>query len=239
MTRVSTLELNLASRNVLVVAAHADDEVLGCGGTIAMHVARGDVVVVHILSVSDGSRSDEGQLGPESRRVSAHSAAAILGVSTLIVDNLPDNRFDSVSRLEIVQRIEQTVAAHRPTIMYTHSMSDLNADHCTTAEASITAARPYPGQSVEEILSFEVRSSTDWAEASGHSEGFNPNCWVTLSDDAVEHKLTALGAYNQEMRVFPHARSPQAISAQLVYRGSQVGWDAAEAFRTLRRIVPH
>ena len=220
---------------VVVIAAHPDDEVLGCGGTIARHAAKGDSV--HILFLADGvsSRQNTSEGASESRLEAACRAASILGAYPLSTLALPDNRLDSIVLLEIVQGVESFLAATKPTIIYTHHGGDLNVDHRIAHQATITAARPQPEYSVRAIYSFETPSSTEWAtSAIGHS--FVPNHFGDIGDYlSVKHE--ALVQYDAEMRAFPHARSFEAVEALQKWRGASVGLDAAEAFVCERVII--
>jgi len=224
------------SRNILVVAAHPDDEVLGCAGAIALHSLNGDDVNVLILAQGISSRSsgnDKKQL--VRLRDAAERANKILGASSLTFENFPDNRMDSVDRLDIVKTVEVHIENLNPSIVYTHHAGDLNIDHQITHAAVITACRPMPNNQVVTILSFEVPSSTEW-QAPSMSTAFQPNWYVDIGD-TLENKIQALNAYKLEMRAWPHARSIVAVEHLARWRGSTVGVDAAEAFMLNRQII--
>jgi len=226
-------------RSVLVIAAHPDDEILGCGGTISSHVESGDEVNVILVSEGITSRSQKRNREIDSVElndliISAQKANKILGVKNLDFLNYPDNRLDSIERLEIIKSIEEKVAKYHPEVIYTHHSSDLNIDHRIVYESVVTASRPIPNQCIKTILSFEVASSTEW-QPSGLFESFNPNWFVNISNH-LNKKLRALEEYSSEMRDWPHARSLEAIQYQSKYRGSQIGVEAAEAFKLLRMI---
>lgn len=225
------------SKTILVVAAHPDDEVLGCGGTIARHAADGDSV--QILIVGEGATSRQGSRNLtvqadtlEELQEAAKRAGEILGAREVEIVGLPDNRMDSLDRLDLVKIIEVRVEKHQPEIVYVHHAGDVNVDHRRLHEAVITACRPIPGKSVREILSFEVASSTEW-QTTGSAPSFNPNCFVDISEK-WDLKRLALEAYASEMRPWPHARSMEALEYLARWRGAQVGVQAAEAFCVLR-----
>lgn len=225
------------TRKVLVVAAHPDDEVLGCGGTIARHAAEGDSV--HILIVGEGetsrqtNRDSAGEVElVEGLAKAAERAGRILGANEVEIIGLPDNRMDSLDRLDLIKMIEMRVVKHKPEIVYVHHAGDVNIDHRRLHEAVITACRPMPGKSVRQILSFEVASSTEWQTA-GSAPSFNPNCFVDISEK-WDLKKQALETYAAEMRPWPHARSMEALEHLARWRGAQVGVEAAEAFCLLR-----
>jgi LmbE family N-acetylglucosaminyl deacetylase len=224
-------------RTILVCAAHPDDEVLGCGGTMARHVDQGDSV--HVLFVADGvgsrnAANAERERHLLDRREAARNAARIIGCEAPHFLDYPDQRLDTVPLLDITQSIETLLATIRPDVVYTHSGDDLNADHRLVSQATMTAVRPMPGQTVVAVYGFETLSSTEWAF---HSRGtaFRPNRFVGIAA-TLGRKLDALRAYRAEMRDFPHPRSYETIEALARLRGSAVGLVAAEAFIVLREI---
>lgn len=221
--------------NVLVIAAHPDDEVLGCGGTIARHTANGDTV--HILIVAEGAtsrRGNDSSEGLEELRNAARQSAEILGAQAPKLLGLPDNKMDTLPLLEIVQQIEQVVDDVKPKTVYTHHGGDLNIDHRIVHQAVVTACRPLPAALVQRIYAFETASSTEWGSPD-IAPPFNPVHFVDISGE-VERKKEALECYVMEMRDFPHPRSWDAIEAQFKFRGSSVGLAAAEAFQVVRQI---
>ncbi len=224
--------------SVLVVAAHPDDEVLGCGGSMARHRKRGDELSVLILADGVGSRfnqiADTSMLDVEARRQSAKRANTILGVDDLTLLSYPDNRLDAVPLFDIVQEIEQVIARKKPTIVYTHHAGDVNIDHRVAHDAVIAACRPQPSHPVRQLLFFETPSSTEWRPPASRPI-FAPNWFVDISDD-LALKLEALAAYGHELRGFPHPRSLAAIEHLARWRGASVGLAAAEAFELGRLI---
>jgi N-acetylglucosamine malate deacetylase 1 len=229
-----------AMDRVLVVAAHPDDEVLGCGGTIARHADGGDHVQVLIVAEGATSRQrqrDRGQSGDELSALAqaAQQAGVILGAKGVELLDFPDNRLDSLDRLDLVKQIEERITLHRPHVVYVHHAGDVNVDHRRVHEAVITACRPTPGHPVRRLLSFEVASSTEW-QPPGSAPAFQPNWFVDISAQ-WPRKREALAAYTSEMRPWPHARSLEALEHLARWRGAQVGVDAAEAFCLLRQLV--
>jgi N-acetylglucosamine malate deacetylase 1 len=229
------------SSTILVVAAHPDDEVLGCGGTIARHAEQGDAVQVLIVAEGATSRQqqrDRDQAADElsSLAAAAKAAGAILGAAGVELLDLPDNRLDSLDRLDLIKQIEERISCHQPQVVYVHHAGDVNIDHRRLHEAVVTACRPMPGQSVRRLLSFEVASSTEW-QPPGSGPVFQPNWFVDISAQ-WPRKRQALEAYASEMRPWPHARSIDAMEHLARWRGAQVGVEAAEAFCLLRQLVP-
>jgi LmbE family N-acetylglucosaminyl deacetylase len=215
----------------LVLAAHPDDEILGCGGTIARLRKAGEEVRVVILG--EGVTSRQGAPSDVDRelrelRAAAIAANAAVGVSDLHFEGLPDNKFDSLPLLDVVKRIERHVEEFHPVRIFTHSASDLNIDHKILHLAALTASRPLPGQSVRELFFFEVRSSTEWNFSDGGA-AFQPRSYWDISGTLAD-KQKALKAYQSEMRPWPHSRSLEAVEALARHRGAEAGVDAAEAF---------
>lgn len=227
------------THTILVVAAHPDDEVLGCGGTIARFTKGGHTV--HILIMADGESSrinTGGFIDPNllaTRNESASRACNILGCSSVTVLSLPDNRLDSLDRLNIIKKIEVFIYKYQPKTVFTHHSGDVNIDHRVLHDAVITACRPQPGNPVKELLFFEIPSSTEWRPP-GSSEVFNPNVFVDIST-TLKDKLNALGAYEKELRAFPHPRSIKGVEALAQWRGVTAGVNAAEAFVLGRKII--
>jgi LmbE family N-acetylglucosaminyl deacetylase len=216
---------------VMVVAAHPDDEALGCAGTIAKHVAVGDTV--HFIFAADGvsSRNQSTSTAVFEREAATNRAAGLLGVTSIEFLGFPDNRLDTVELLEIVRCLESRIACIKPNIIYTHHCGDLNVDHRQVHLAVLTACRPLPGSTVREIYAFEVLSSTEWSSAGDMP--FLPNHYVDITD-FLNKKMSVLEAYQFEMRPFPHSRSVEHVQALATHRGCSVGFAAAEAFMALR-----
>ena len=208
---------------VQVLVAHPDDEVIGCGGTIARHVKNGDTVQVVFLADGFGSRD-----GGNDRSNPASGAAKFLGCNPPIFLNLPDNQLDTLPLLDIVKKIETIISRFKPDIVYTHNFSDLNIDHQITHRAVMTACRPQPGFSVKELYSFEVLSATHW-QSQSMGVAFEPNYFVDISD-YIGIKIGALRFYDEEMRDYPHVRSYNSIANLSKFRGNTVGIENAEAF---------
>jgi N-acetylglucosamine malate deacetylase 1 len=219
---------------VLVVAAHPDDEVLGCGGTMARHAEAGDIV--HVVFLADGETSREGAGKDEimRREAAAGRAAEALGAQRPRFLRFPDNRLDSTPFLDVVRALEAEVAGLAPRILYCHHPGDLNVDHRVAARAVVTAFRPLPQSSVAEIRAFEVPSSTEWSFGVT-SAAFMPNLFIDITK-TFEKKLQALAAYAGETRPFPHPRSPEALESAAKRWGSTVGRERAEAFQIVRSV---
>lgn len=223
---------------VLVVAAHPDDEVLGCGATIARLAGEGKNV--HIAIVGEGITSRHADpKGADSNALKklhqqAENAASRVGAKDVVLFKLPDNRLDTVPLLDIVKLIEALVEKLRPVVIYTHHPGDLNTDHGIVNRATLISTRPMAGSSVRDIFAFEVPSSTEWAFQKVEP-AFRPNVFVDVSN-TLDAKIAAMACYESESRSFPHPRSPEALQVIAKRWGSVVGCDAAESFELVRSI---
>jgi LmbE family N-acetylglucosaminyl deacetylase len=224
--------------NVLVIVAHPDDEILGCGGTAVRLVAEGHEVHFAILGEGVTSRhpqrcdADANQLAELHRQ--AHAAAAKVGVKNIMLHKLPDNRLDTVPLLDVVKLVEGLVKQVKPEVIYTHHAGDLNIDHGIIHRAVLTATRPVDESPVREIYAFEVPSSTEWA-FQRIEPVFRPNYFVEITR-TIKAKIAAMECYQTEARKFPHPRSPEALQALAARWGSVVGCAAAEAFELVRSV---
>ncbi len=221
-------------KNILVIVAHSDDEVIGCGGTLIQHVKAGDNV--RIISFTDGvsSRKNFMKLDKKKRIDASAKAAKVLGAKWLARGEFLDNKLDCYPLIELVQFLEELKLEFEPDIIYTHGTSDLNIDHKKVFEAVLTAYRPLPSEKLMEIRSFEIPSSTEYSHKS-LSEVFSPNLFINI-EYTWKQKLKALKCYSQEMRKYPHPRSYKSIENLAKQRGSAVGLLRAEAFSIIRKI---
>lgn len=225
---------------ILVLAAHPDDEALGCGGSIARYADAGAQIHVAFLADGVGARLGGAQAGPHEqalheRRDCARAACAILGVASTSFADFPDNRMDTVALLDVARHVEALVAQHQPQVVMTHHGGDLNLDHRRVHEAAAVACRPQRGMPVRTLLCYEVASSTEW-QVPGSAAPFVPNWFVDISP-TLDRKLAALLAYADELRDWPHPRSVQAMRHLAHWRGATAGVDAAEAFVLARHLA--
>lgn len=228
------------NNSVLVVAAHPDDEVLGCGGAIVRHVRSGDHVAVLILAEGYTSRiagrvsTNHDQEKVQALAAATRRACAILGVTEVALHGFPDNRMDGVELLEVVKVIEAHLSRLQPAVVYTHHGGDVNVDHRVAYQAVVTACRPQPAHAVKTLLTFETPSSTEW-QPPFPGTAFTPNWFVDVSS-TLPAKLEALAEYEAELRDWPHPRSIQAVEYLARWRGAMAGLEAAEAFALAREI---
>ncbi|PIR82445.1 GlcNAc-PI de-N-acetylase [Candidatus Kaiserbacteria bacterium CG10_big_fil_rev_8_21_14_0_10_59_10] len=228
----------MSKQNILVIAAHPDDEILGAGGAIARHIEEEDNVRVLILGEDISSRAGvpRERIEREQKKLYACSQKALkfLGAGAPVQKSLPDNAFDSVPLLSVVHGIEAVMKEMQPHIVYTHHGSDVNVDHRITSDAVLTAVRPAKDGSVMEVRAFEVPSSTEWNFT---RPLFRPQVFVGLTEAQLKKKIAAMRAYRSEIRSFPHPRSAEYLEALARVRGGQAGFPAAEAFELVYRRV--
>lgn len=221
------------TKKVAAIFAHPDDEILACGGVLAKHVLAGDDVHIYILATGLASRGAVVSEQIQSLRDDAISAARELGVTKVKFGDFPDNAMDKVPLLEVVKAVEEFLTEFNASYIYTHHMGDMNIDHEVVCRAVLTAARPLPGRGDLVILAGEINSSTEYAAQP--MPPFRPTEYVNITS-VLEKKIKAMAAYKGELREWPHPRSLKALEHQARNRGAQAGFEAAEAFATLRRI---
>ena len=223
--------MNFKFSNILVVAAHPDDEVLGVGGTIPLIKRSGGRVSV--LIVTDGS-STQYRNNPEilkSKQEQAQSANEILGTDELIQWDFPDMRLDTVEHCKLNRAFERLIAERKYDAVFVQNSNDVNLDHQIIHRSVLVATRPFPGQSVSALLGYHVNSSTEWG---GRTQAtvFCPNYFVDVSS-TIDTKIAAMECYVDELRPLPHPRSLEAIRQRAAVFGHEVGFHFAEAFKLL------
>jgi len=221
---------------ILIVAAHPDDEVLGCGGTVSNLIKKGHKAYTLILGEGVTSRDEKRDRNKrkaslDKLKKEAIKANKILGIKDVFLYDFPDNRFDTVAFIDIVKVIERVKKDIKPDIIFTHYENDLNIDHQIVYKAVITATRPLPNETVKDIYSFEVLSSTGW----NYPHEFHPDAFFDITN-TLKNKSIAMKVYKSELRRFPHQRSIDGIRVRSMYWGMQTGLAYAEAFKTVRTI---
>lgn len=222
-------------KKILAVVAHADDEVLGAGGTIA---ALSEDNEVYVLIVTDSCSSQyagqDVQKIIKEKKICAIKANNLLGVKKVFFGDLPDMCLRETPHTKINAVAEKYIDEIKPQIILTHHFGDVNLDHREVYKSVMVAARPTQYTSVERIYTFEVLSATEWQSTDIHY-AFVPNTFIDISD-TVEKKIAALKEYRQEIREYPHPRSAEAIQNLAKFRGQSVGVRYAEAFCLLRDV---
>lgn len=223
---------------ILVVAAHPDDELLGLGGTIRRLADSGKEIHAVILAEGITSRANKRDEADRTEldmlKEDAKKAADIVGYQSIDFHDFPDNRMDSVDLLDIIKVVSGFVEKYNPDTIFTHHHGDLNIDHRRTCEAVLTACRPTEGNGVKRIYAFETPSSTEWNYT--YNEPFCPNVYFDVTD-TFEAKIKGMACYRSESTSYPHPRSAEALRSLGRYRGSNVGFEMAEAFMLLMECI--
>lgn len=216
--------------NVLIVAAHPDDEVLGCGIAIQYHIARGDQVTVLIMTSDDKIRYND----PTKLYVDIKNAQTLLKFHYLDLRSYPDQGLDTIRLTELAQAIEAAIEKDFIEIVYTHHYGDVNKDHRLTYEATITACRPTPTCQVKELYAYWVPSSSEWMSYDDNNS-FKPSFIIEATEDQLNNKIEAMKAYESELREYPHPRSIKGIRVTAEFFGMQFGKKLVEPFQQLYR----
>ncbi|WP_121628217.1 PIG-L deacetylase family protein [Poseidonibacter antarcticus] len=224
------------NKKILIVAAHPDDEVLGCFGTVARLIKEGYEAYTLILGEGKTSRDEHRIIENKKDEIEIlnteiQNANDAIGIKKVFVESFADNRFDSVDLLDIIKVISKVKDEVKPDIIFTHYEHDLNIDHQITYKAVVTATRPMSEECVKEIYSFEVLSSTEW----NYPLSFSPDVFFDISD-TIELKLKSMEKYTSELCQYPHPRSLEGIELNAKYQGMRVGKKHVEAFKSVRVI---
>ena len=230
---------SLNKNRILVISAHPDDEIIGCGGTIARLSEQGHDV--HILILGEGITSrqnkrntNRAKLDLTKLKLQSEKAGKIIGAKEIKVLNFPDNRFDNVNLLDIIKAIESVKNEFCPQIIFTHYANDLNIDHRLTFQATMTACRPLKNETVTQIYSFEILSSTEWQY--NKQSHFSPTKSIVLEKGHIDAKIAAIQMYSSEICEYPHPRSLEGLEILAKWRGMNVGHKYAEAFEVIRDV---
>lgn len=219
-----------------MLAPHADDEILGCGGSIAKHIRQGDDVYVAVMT--NASEGAPELFTPDfiaDLRDECKGAHRQMGVKETYFEEFPAPQLDQYPQYKIASAINKLIAKVQPSYLYIPHKGDLHLDHCAIHNAALVAARPFPGQVVKHIFAYETLSETEWGHPAPEM-AFVPNKFVDVSGSDMAAKLVAMSFFASQLREFPHPRSLQAIEALAAFRGATIGVESAEAFMVIRTI---
>ncbi len=233
---------SLRNKNVLIVVAHPDDELLGLGGTMNKLITEYNIST-HVIILGEGitSRSDSRNVDQWKEELAIHqqnikNAQKAIGYHSVSTYDFPDNRFDTVALLDIIKVIEKEKQEFSPDVVFTHHGGDVNIDHQRTFEAVMTSCRPMENETVKTIISFETPSGTEW-RANSDPRHFLPNFFVSISKENLDAKIMGMESYEFESRPFPHPRSPKALEIVAQRWGVAMGREYMEAFHIVRSIT--
>ncbi|WP_060207332.1 PIG-L deacetylase family protein [Sporosarcina koreensis] len=213
--------------NVLVIAAHPDDELLGSGGTLKKLMNEGYNVITVI--VAKGRKEEEHHMDQIVLNANKH-----IGIDEVIFLEHPNLLLEMMPLHVLTKDIEELIEKYDPSIIFTHHYGDVNRDHQILFQAVLTATRPLPGKKPVELICFETVSSSEWGQQSDN-KNFKPTYFVDITD-TIDKKIEALKFYDVEMRLFPHPRSYKGVEYLARMRGMTIGVEYAEAFEIIRRV---
>lgn len=223
-------------RNILIVAPHCDDEILGCGGIMAKYIANGDKVYVAIVTNGHlGAPELFSKEGTEKVRSEALASHKLLGVTQTFFLDFPAVRLDAIPSYQLSNEISKVIKETKTEVLYIPHRGDIHKDHRITFEASLVAARPIYNSTVKKILAYETLSETEWAAPFG-DDAFIPTVFENI-EGFIEKKLEAFACFATQIKEFPHSRSFKAIEVLSNMRGATVGKSNAEAFMLVREII--
>ena len=211
---------------VLVIAAHPDDEILGCGGVVALHTEKGDHVTSLIVCEGDSLRYNN---KTQEHQGQIYRAAEVLGVQDVRSLKLPDQKLETIVLTDLIDPILEVVREVEPNIIYCQYGGDVNQDHKILFEAILVATRPTE-EFIEVVYAFDTASSTEW----GYPRNFVPDTWIDISS-TLDLKIKAMAEYKTELREYPHPRSLEALRNKAYAWGNQCLMESAETFMTIRR----
>jgi LmbE family N-acetylglucosaminyl deacetylase len=222
--------------NALVVVAHPDDELLGCGGTCRRLADEGARVSSCVLSAAADARFDRPAL--DRLHEVADASSRTIGITDTLRYDFPNIQLNVVPHLDVVRAVEEAILRFRPDWIFTHHPGDLNIDHRVCYEATMAAimlpqrlSRNLSPTMIRRVYLMEIPSSSDWAFAP--EGGFRANSFFDIGS-TLERKMTALREFDGALKPHPHPRSEENIRAHAQVRGAQVGLTAAEAFCLVR-----
>jgi len=229
------MEISKSKKNnrILIIAAHPDDEILGCGGLIAKYKNKSKIQTI-FLTDGVSARGKKNKL-IDLRKKECLKLFKFININKPIFFNFPDNKLDSIPLLNIVKKIESVIKKFKPNLVLTHYENCLNIDHKVAYQATITACRPLKKNSfINQIVSFEVPSSTEWKIS--NKSIFKPNIYIDISKE-IKKKINYLKFYKSEIKLYPHSRSTRGVKAVASYRGIISGFNYAEAYLLVRKKI--
>ena len=220
---------------VLVIAAHPDDETLGCGGTLLKHKAAGDDLCWLIVTAAHEPEWSTEILGDKENEVAAVGSA--YGFQKVFRLKFPTAGLDAMAQSEIITAIRGAVDEARPDWVYLNHASDIHSDHRVTFQAVLSALKPFHSTThgVRRLLSYETLSSTE-AALPDPAHSFSPNVFNNITE-FIDRKLEIMSLYATEIQPYPLPRANESIRALARFRGASVGVEYAEAFMLLREVV--
>jgi LmbE family N-acetylglucosaminyl deacetylase len=210
---------------VLVVAPHADDETLGCGGTLLRHFKNGDEIfwLIATAPIESKSKTITSECIKKVADMYQFKKVITLDIAATTIDQRP--------MFELVDKISEVVSSVRPSTIYLPNRTDIHSDHRIVFEAAYSCTKNFRFPTVRRILLYETLSQTEFAPALPEST-FIPNVFVDITDH-MQSKLEIMSIYSSEVMEKPGPRSLSSLEALARYRGSRIGVEFSEAFALL------
>lgn len=226
----------MINKNILIIAPHADDEILGCGGIMAKYKKENiEVYVIIITNGYLGAPELFKKEGTEKVRSEALKAHNFLGVKKTYFLDFPAPRLDTIPSYKLSMRLEGIIRENKITDIYIPHRGDIHKDHRITFEAALVSARPINNNPVKRIYTYETLSETEWAAPFGN-DAFIPTVFENISNH-IDEKKEAFKYFTTQIKEFPHPRSLESIENLSKLRGATVGFINAEAFMLIREIT--
>jgi LmbE family N-acetylglucosaminyl deacetylase len=223
----------IMQKNILIIAPHPDDEVLGCGATIAKYASLGHTL--YVLVATRGSKNLYTDDRIENVRNEALNAHNVLGVTKTFFLDFPAPELDTVPISDISREISKIIAEFKINVLFLPHRGDIHNDHKVIFNAGLVAARPVGNYTVKDIYCYETLSETEWA-APFADDAFIPNLYIDISD-SMHLKIEAIKCFKSQLKEFPNPRSIETIEALAKFRAATVGFKSAEAFMIIRQII--
>jgi len=219
---------------ILIIVAHPDDDILGCGGLLSKYSGEKEFRVVFIAEGSSCRFSDLDKTETVRKTIKQRNAYAIkaltsLGVSDYKFYDLPCGQLDTFPIIKINKIIENELKHFQPDTLFTHYEFDTNNDHRIVNRSVMMASRPGIFSSLKKVAVFEILSSSEWSFVNV----FSPNYFIELTEQDVQKKWHAFSCFETEIRHFPHPRSHEGVTTLAKYRGMQAGFKFAESYRVI------
>lgn len=227
----------MKKENILIVAPHCDDEILGCGGTIShFNKLNYNVYVLIITNAHKGDSLKYPENYINKLRKECLNAHKTLFVKKTYFLEFPAPYLDQVPIAEISDKIKEYVDKTKPIFVFIPFIGDSHIDHQITHKAALVALRPNAELKVKNVLCYETLSETEWGD---HISGpiFTPNFYIQLKKIDLAKKMQAMKKYKSQLKKFPHSRSLESIKNLAQTRGASINVDYAESFIVVRMII--
>ena len=211
---------------ILVIAPHPDDETLGCGGTLLRHKQEGDELywaIVTGISVETGWP----EVAVKKRDAEINAVAKKYGFSDVFNFHFPATKIDTLPISDLIGEISNVYKKVEPDIIYMPFAYDVHTDHQIIAKALQSTLKWFRYPHIQKVMMYETLSETEFNFLD--KRNFNPNVFINISD-YLDNKIETMQLYESEIDDFPFPRSEKNIRSLSAFRGSQSGYEAAEAF---------